>query len=280
MDLLNRLLRGFNLRLETLTADRLEAQRLAAIEKAGGFDQPVYAVPPQFLNSAHQFLLEALPQYRARFDSFRQPETNDVGYQYKNGFYFSPDTEILYTMVRVKTPRRIVEIGCGNSTKIIHQALKDGGIQCEHVAIDPYPRLEISRLVHRMMREPIEHAKAAAVIGALEAGDILFIDTSHESRPANDVAYIYGQLLARVRPGVIVHVHDIFLPYEYPKWWTVDLRLPYGEQYIVQAIVMNTAQWETLWPGYYLQRTLPGFEKHFPHGDGRMAQSLWLRKIA
>ena len=278
LNFLNKFLRGLNLRLETLTLDRQEEERLRAVQQAGWFEKAVYSVPPGFLNSTHQFVLEELRKHQPRFDSFQQAARNDVGFDFSNGYYSSPDAEILYAMVRAHPPGRIVEIGCGNSTKIIHQALKDGELTCEHVAIDPYPREEISRLVNVMIRRPIEYADAGGRISALGPGDILFIDTSHEVRPANDVAYIYGQLLHKVAPGVVVHIHDIFLPYEYPQSWVMDIGLKWGEQYLVHAMLSDSRAWEVLWPGYYLQRTMPDFAKHFPHNRGRDAQSLWLRK--
>jgi predicted O-methyltransferase YrrM len=280
LNLLNKFLCGVNLRVETLTLDRLEEERLRAVQQAGWFDRAVYSVPRGFLKSSHAAILEELPKHQQRFTSFQQATANDVGYDLNNGFYTSPDAEVLYAVVRMNRPRRIVEIGCGNSTKIIRQALKDGGLSCEHVAIDPQPREEISRLVDVMIRGPIEYADAGSRVEALGTGDILFIDTSHEVKPANDVAYIYGQLLDKVAPGVIVHIHDIFLPYEYPRSWVMDIGLKWGEQYLVHAILANPTSWEVLWPGYYLQRTLPDFAQHFPHNRGGAAQSLWLRKTS
>jgi len=279
LDCLNGLLLPLNLRLETLALERLEERRLQKADTAGWFDKPAYVVPPGFLKSLHQSLLDELPEYRARFDSFQRADSNEVGFQLDNGYFLSPDVEILYTMVRTWHPRRIVEIGCGNSTKIIRQAIKDSNHRCEHVAIDPQPRLEISRMTDVIIQRPIEHADAVGQVKNLGPGDILFIDTSHEVKPANDVAYIYCQLLNNVRAGVFVHIHDIFLPYEYPRSWVMELGLQWGEQYIVHAMLMNQLNWEVVWPGHYLQRTMPAFEKHFPHWHGDSAQSLWLRKI-
>jgi FkbM family methyltransferase len=276
---LNGLLHPLNLHLETLSLQQLEKQRVVRAEAAGWFDRPVYVLPPGFLAPPHQPLLDELPNHHGRFDSFLRTDANDVGFEFDNGYFLSPDVEILYTMVRTCRPRRIVEIGCGNSTKIIRQAIKDSNQNCEHVAIDPQPRLDISRVVDVMIQQPIEYAEAGSRVEALEAGDVLFIDTSHEVRPANDVAYIYGKLIDKVRSGVFVHIHDIFLPYEYPRSWVVDQGLKWGEQYVVHAMLMNSSNWEVLWPGHYLQRTMPGFEKHFPHWRGDRAQSLWLRRI-
>jgi hypothetical protein len=278
LNVLNKALAGINLRLDTITADRLEAERLARIDKRGWFEEPAYPLPASFADSKYQILLDELPKHLARFDTFRGAETNDVGFQFGNGFYESPDVEILYAMVRMQCPRQIVEIGCGHSTKVIQQAIRDGGIECEHVAIDPEPRQDISRLVDLMIEQPVEFARAESYVEKLHCGDILFIDTSHEVKPANDVACIYGKLINRVPIGVIVHIHDIFIPYEYPRTWVREFRRKWGEQYIVQMMLMNFGGWEILWPGYFLQRTLPQFDTHFPHRNGGMAQSLWLQK--
>jgi predicted O-methyltransferase YrrM len=275
---LNQVLSTLNLQLDTLTAARLERQRLREIDRRGWFDQPVYPLPASFTNPRYQRLLDELPKYRERFDTFARAEANDVGFQFDNGFYGSPDAEVLYAMVRTLRPRRIVEIGCGNSTRIIRQAIRDGQIDCKHIGIDPQPRREVSGLVDMRIDRPIEDAGAEAHIEKLDAGDILFIDTSHEVKPANDVAYIYGRLVPGLSAGVIVHIHDIFIPYEYPRAWLLDTGRKWGEQYIVQAIVMNSANWEVLWPGYFLQRTLPEFARHFPYLSSGYAQSLWLRR--
>jgi hypothetical protein len=279
LEALNQLLRGLNLRLDTLTRQRLDDARLAEADRHGWFNQPVYTLPPAIRDSRYQFLLDELPKHRARFETFCRADSNEVGYHFANGFYESPDAEILYAMIQVQRPSHIVEIGCGHSTKIIRQAIRDGEIDCEHVAIDPQPRQEISRLVEVMIQQPIEYADAESRVEKLGYGDILFIDTSHELKPANDVAYIYGKLIDKVRAGIIVHIHDIFIPYEYPRAWVMDVGLKWGEQYIVQMMLMNSANWEVLWPGYFLQRTLSDFNTHFPHRAGGMAQSLWLRKL-
>ena len=278
LDTLNKLLYSFNLRLDTLTLDRLEQARLHKIKQQGWFDQVHYALPPNFKSSQNQFLLNELPKHQRRFKSFHHSGSNEVGFKFNNGFYGSPDAEILYSIVRARRPHRIVEIGCGNSTKIIRQAILDEELKCEHIAIDPQPRQEISRLVDIMIQQPIEHANAETQIEQLESGDILFIDTSHEVKPANDVAYIYGKLIPKLPSGVIVHIHDIFIPYEYPQAWVMDVGLKWGEQYIVHAMLMNSLNWEVLWPGYFLQQTMLDFDKYFPNRSGGIAQSLWLQK--
>jgi len=116
----------------------------------------------------------------------------------------------------------------------------------------------------------------------LEAGDILFIDSSHEVRPGNDVVRLFLNIVPRLRSGVVIHVHDIFLPFEYPREWIIEntLNVKWAEQYLLQAMLQASNEFEVLWPGYFLQRTLPGFSNYFHDGAGRFAASFWLRKLA
>ena len=278
LERLNAALRRVNLKMDTLTRERIERERLRRAEARGVFDRPPYPVPPGFAASAHQAILDELPKHRERFDTFRRAADNPVGFQFDNNFYRSPDAEVLYACVRWLRPGRFLEIGCGHSTRVVRQALIDGAIACRHVAIDPEPREEIAPLVDELIRQPVEDAGAADRVGALDAGDVLFIDTSHEARPANDVAYIYGCLIPLLRSGVVVHIHDIFTPYEYPRSLVATDAAAWGEQYTVQALLLDGHGWQVLWPGHHLQHTMPDFWRHFPHRTAGMAQSLWLRR--
>jgi predicted O-methyltransferase YrrM len=279
LDQLNHVLATCNLRLDSLTAIRQEERRLVEADRRGDFGSAVYPIPDCFRTAQSAGVFADLPKYRSRFESFRDSSLNTVGFQYANGFFTSPDAEVLYTLVRSTRPRQILEVGCGNSTKIIRQAIIDGGFDCRHRCIDPNPRAEISKLANTVFQVQIQSLKPAELIRDLTNGDIVFIDTSHEVKPANDVAYIYGRLLPFLPCGVLVHVHDIFLPYEYPVGWVRDQGLAWGEQYLVQTMLMNSEQWEVLWPGYYLQRTLAEFSSYFPHTHVGLAQSMWLRKL-
>ncbi len=243
----------------------------------GDFEGTVYPIPPVFQSQKFRDILALLPMHAKRFESFRDSTRNDFGYQFSNGFFKSPDAEVLYTLVRQARPRQIIEIGCGNSTRVIRQAILDETLSCHHQCIDPEPRVEISNMANFVVRKAVETLDHKEITQNLSAGDILFIDTTHEVTPANDVAYIYGRVLPEVPGGVIVHIHDIFLPFEYPLSWVKDDGLNWGEQYIVQAMLMESSRWEVLWPGHYLQRTLPDFDSYFPNRSDGNAQSLWLR---
>ena len=278
INMLNRWLAKFNLSIDTLTAAQKEDRRLVEAVRRNDFETAIYPIPESFRKAQLGGILSELRNYRDRFESFRDPTLNDVEFGYENGFFTSPDAEILYTFVRRQRPNRILEVGCGNSSKIIRQAIIDGDFKCRHTCVDPQPRSDVLRLADTVLRVPIESLKPQELAHQLREGDILFIDTSHEVKPANDVAYLYGRLLPCLSNGVVVHIHDIFLPYEYPITWVRDQQLAWGEQYLVQMMLMGSTRWEVLWPGYYLQRTLNGFSSHFPNMQSGFAQSFWLSK--
>jgi predicted O-methyltransferase YrrM len=221
---------------------------------------------------------EEITNYRGRFDDFEDPTRNDVAYSWDNEYFSSPDAEVAYTMVRNAKPRTIVEVGSGHSTKILRQAILDAQSQTRLICIDPKPRAEIAQLADEWYAERVEALTQTAIFRSLDASDLLFVDSSHAIATGNDVVLIYLDVLPSLRAGVLVHIHDIFLPYDYPEEWVVTNRWGWNEQYLVQAMLMETSTFEVLWPGHYLQRTRPEFARHFAHLGKGVAQSLWLRR--
>jgi hypothetical protein len=278
IEYINAPLRCLNLQLETQTMTKREVARIDEAKARKVFEHAIYPVPACFATDEVAALLAALPKYHSAFDSFRDVSKNQVGYQFANGFYTSPDTEILYTLVRELQPKRILEIGCGNSTRITRQAILDGSLETKLTCLDPFPRLDVVKFADALHLNPVEDSPVMALLDALEPGDFLFIDTSHIAAPASDCAYIYCMLLPRIPPGVIVHIHDIFLPYEYPEHFVRGDAATWNEQYLVSIMLQESTFWDALWPGHYLQRTMPDFGRHFPHLTDGLAQSLWLRK--
>jgi predicted O-methyltransferase YrrM len=267
-----------NLRLDTLTAQRAEETRIRSLRANGYFDSAAFPVPKQFRTANGSAIFAALPQFKTRFDTFRDPSTNDVGYSFENGYFHSPDAEVLYTLIRTRNPKHIVEIGSGHSTKIARQAILDGKLDCHLTSIDPEPRTEISSLADECMCGRVEEVERA-IFERLEDGDMLFIDSSHELRIGNDCVFLYSNIIPRLARGVLVQIHDISLPYEYPLQTLADAA-DWNEQYLVQAMLMFGDAFEVIWPGYFLQRTDKDFMSMFPHNRGERAQSLWLQTRA
>lgn len=173
--------------------------------------------------------LSALPR--------KQPSETEYGFDMKQ--YGPGDAEIAYSMIRHFKPRRIFEIGSGASTLISKKAVdvnraEDPAYRCDQVCVEPYlqPWLEsIGVEVHRQKVEDV----ALEMFGQLGENDILLIDSSHVIRPWGDVLRECLELIPSLKPGVLVHVHDIFTPRDYPEKWLREQRRLWNEQYILEA---------------------------------------------
>lgn len=279
--LLNQLINPLGLKLETKLTDSLELQRIEKLEQNGYFERPAFPIPQSVQNSGWQAVVSALARYQSELARLEDASMNEVGFTNKNTFYFPPDSDVLYTMVREYRPARIVEIGSGNSTRITRQAIRDGNLSTHVVSIDPMPRSDVQGFADEIRRHPVEKIPAESLAGELRSGDFLFIDSSHMVTVGNDCVYEFLQLLPRIASGVIVHVHDISLPWDYPEAWY--RRVPqvkiWNEQYLLQAILNSGDNYEVLWPGYYVQQTnAETFDRWFPARCGRDAHSFWMRR--
>ena len=169
-----------------------------------------------------------------------------------NKWFAGLDTFALYSFIAERKPSLYVEVGSGVSTRIVRQAIRDRNLATRIVSIDPHPRAEIDALCDRVIREPLERSDLS-FIGDLEAGDILFIYGSHRSFMNSDVTVLFLEILPRLRSGVAVHIHDIFLPLDYPPdrahWY-------YSEQYLLAAsLLAGHSNYEVLLPNYYVTIT-------------------------
>jgi hypothetical protein len=165
-----------------------------------------------------------------------------------NGSFGFGDADFLYQMIRHLKPRKIIEIGSGNSTKIARLALGKNQVETgghhEHICIEPYeqPWLEGLEGV-KVVRELIESLEYDWS-NELGPGDLLFVDSSHVIRPQGDVLKVYLEIIPQLSAGVCVHIHDIFTPKDYLKSWVVgDVRF-WNEQYLLEALLTNTSRYE------------------------------------
>ncbi|MGH8616785.1 MAG: class I SAM-dependent methyltransferase [Burkholderiales bacterium] len=184
------------------------------------------------------------------------------GFYYNNGHFGPGDAECYYSLIRQFRPRRIVEIGAGYSTQIAQWGVavnrqRDAGYLCEHTCIEPFemPWLEAMDGV-RVLRERVETVDRR-VFSTLARGDILFIDSSHMIRPQGDVLFEYLELLPALAPGVLVHVHDIFTPRDYPARWLVDEVKFWNEQYLLEAFLSFNSAFRIIAGLAFLQARCP-----------------------
>lgn len=161
--------------------------------------------------------------------------------------WFSPlDAAALAAIIARFRPRRMIEVGSGNSTKIARRAARDAGVSLHLTSIDPAPRAEINALCDEVIRRPLEEVPVA-VFDVLEAGDVCFIDSSHRALMHSDVTVFFIEILPRLKPGVLVHLHDIWLPYDYPQSWAERY---YSEQYLLAAYLLGGSRGlEPQWAG-------------------------------
>lgn len=203
---------------------------------------------------------QVFPRYLAEFrDRYGVRETDAEGRFYVvNGVYMAVDAHVYYCLVRHLKPKRIVEIGSGQSTRLAVDALETNrdrdGSPGHLTAIEPFPGDMLKELAEAGRVELIV-AKVQDVglelFESLGAGDILFIDSTHVLREGNDVQFEYLELLPRLPDGVYVHVHDISLPRRYPKVY-FDQGIYWNEQYLLQAFLAFNRRFETIWAGNYL----------------------------
>ena len=191
------------------------------------------------------------------------------------------DAAAAYTMVRTRRPSRIVEIGSGHSTRFFARAVRDGGLNTQITAIDPAPRADLSRLNGINLILSVVQDADPALFATLEPGDILSIDSSHILMPGTDVDLLFSDVLPGLPDGVLVHIHDIFLPWSYPSAW--EWR-GYNEQQGVAALI-GSGGWKPLWSSTYARRRLlPDMPDHpvtaLPVPGGAHESSLWIEKQA
>ena len=203
------------------------------------------------------------------------------GYHWRNSEFPLVDGEILYAMVRRLQPRRIVEIGAGWSSLVMADALgRNERAPESHRIFDPFPAPHTRALPAPVEALPAEEI-APGLFSALGEGDLLFIDTTHTVRPRNDVLRLVLEVLPGLAPGVVVHIHDFFRPFEYPRF-LYELGYYWQEHYLVQAFLAFNRDFEVLIANHALrelrpaeiEQAIPGFLDH------ARGSSLWLRRVS
>ena len=208
---------------------------------------------------------------------------------YVGGRFTGIDGAMLYSMIRKYKPRRIIEVGSGSSSLLSLLALERNAAERAEpagafTAIEPYPTpalLDALSGKARLIVDKVENVPLSE-FEALERDDILFLDSSHTVRIGGDVVYEILEVLPRLKKGVLVHVHDIFLPQEYPKEWVLGRYTFWNEQYLFHAFMAFNSDFETLWSGGCMHVAHPEELAHyFPDydPDKQGAGSYWIRRM-
>jgi hypothetical protein len=203
-----------------------------------GYGRPEHPEITALLDRGRARYLEHIERFVARADALaaipvRAPAGGGDPY-WDNAWLPPLDALAVYGFLADGNPRRYVEIGSGNSTRFARRAIADHGLRTRITSIDPAPRANVDALCDQVVRRPLGKADLS-VFAELEAGDIVFLDGSHRVFMGSDAAVFFFEVLPKLRPGVLVHVHDVVLPRDYPPAWRWRY---YSEQYLLAAFLL------------------------------------------
>ncbi len=215
--------------------------------------------PNRFLNEiigrnrlGYQKVLECFLKYRTNFKKIKLRPDKKLGmYEptWINGWMPALDSIALYSFIAMHRPSIYIEIGSGNSTKFAHQAIIDHGLSTKIISIDPMPRAEIDDLCDEVIREPVENL-SSDLFAAMNKKDILYIDNSHRAFMNSDATAVFLDILPSLRPHVLVQIHDVTLPYDYPADWADRF---YSEQYLLGSYLLADGEkFKIIFPGAFV----------------------------
>lgn len=248
-------------------------------------------------NGQMSLLDEFSSTYRDEYSRFSFEAPRDgVGFHFGNGAFETVDAEMLYCMVRRFKPKRIIEIGSGFSTRVTAEAIRknraeDAAYGCDFVCVEPYPMAWISKIpeVTRILESRVEKLPLDTFT-ALEADDILFIDSTHTINVYNDVCFEYLDVLPILQRGVHIHIHDIVLPQRYFENW-YENKFFWNEQYLLQAFLAFNEAFQVKWAGQFmhlrhpdaLEKAFPSYARFKESSDRRQRlqghKSFWIQRV-
>ena len=241
-----------------------------------------------FNEPSHQEILEQwFPEFICGYDypEHEGETSSEYGFYTQNSQFSWLDCRALFVLLRKLRPRQFIEVGSGFSSLLAADVnLRFLGSECQITCIEPYPRAflkqgvpGISELIEKKVQE-----LDPAFFSRLDSGDILFIDSSHVSKTGSDVNYLVFEVLPRLKPGVLIHIHDIFLPREYPREWVLTENRSWNEQYLVRALLMYSKAFKVVFGCNHAFATHPqgvvkalNLESQAGFGGG----SLWIKKV-
>ena len=199
------------------------------------------------------------------------------------GQYGLADAAVWHAVLRQERPGRIIEVGSGFSTAVALDTAQEYGTTTDITCVEPYPARLRSLLRPddhvRLLEMPVQEVPLEELT-SLDAGDVLFIDSTHVVKVGSDVIWLFLHVLPRLPPGVLVHVHDIHWPFEYPERWMRQGR-DWTESYLVHAFMAHNATWQiVLWGSWLWKHDTALVAAHLPSALGKNPGCLWLRRVA
>jgi hypothetical protein len=246
------------------------------------WDQPSKLVGFDMNDSTQLDLLRRqFPKYRDEYEQLpTEPTDKPVGFYLNNGLFGGLDAIVAYCMVRYFQPQLVVEIGSGFSSLLLGEALTKNN-NPNLICIDPSPQdflrhgfPGLDSLIEKRVQE-IDFD----FFSQLKSDDILFIDSSHAVKIGGDVNYLFLEVLPRLKPGVVVHIHDVFLPFDYRRDWVMEHFRFWTEQYLLQAFLTFNSEFEVLMANSYLNYYHEAdLKTAFPSLRSLRGGSFWMRR--
>jgi predicted O-methyltransferase YrrM len=216
-----------------------------------------------------------------------QPTGSELEYSAATVGFPLLDAVVLQAMLQHLRPRRMIEVGAGYSSTVtarVNREVLDG--QLHFTCIDPYPppwlMPEVGGGITAMRVEEIQQTPLE-VFSELEQNDILFIDTSHTVKTGGDVPWLFGEVIPRLKAGVVVHVHDAFLPGDYPAHWVLEEGRGWNEAYLLHAFLSFNAEFQVLfgvqYMAYHHAELLASTFKQVDHVAPYLGGSLWFQRV-
>lgn len=247
------------------------------------FDYTVPTVPGIDLRYQQQMDLIEKSQKYYKEAFIDKKELEKHRYYFENNFYSYADGIFYYFMLRNLCPRKVIEIGSGFSTALlldVNENIFHSCIDCTF--IEPYTKRLKSLLLENDEAHIIEknlQEVECTLFESLQAGDILFIDSTHVVKTGSDVNHIFTKILPCLPEGVYIHFHDVFYPFEYPKEWVIKGKA-WNEDYMLRSFLQYNNAFEiVLWNDYLIKKNRNYFSEHMPLCLKNSGGSIWLKKV-
>jgi hypothetical protein len=226
------------------------------------------------------FLTKIFPQFKSEYDEIPFKPAQKGEFHFENCLFDGTDALSLYCMIRHFRPNTIIEVGSGFSSLLSAQAIRKNNVGTL-ICIEPFPDKTLKDGFPGLslhIQKPVEHVDED-IFQRLSVNDILFIDSSHIVKIGGDVNFLFLKVIPNLKPGVIIHIHDIFFPNEYPREWVVNRLTFWSEQYLLQAFLSFNDQFEVLLCNSYLGTNhKKEMIETFPKSPWWGGSSFWFRR--
>jgi hypothetical protein len=232
--------------------------------------------------ASYREILNRLESAGGKLAEIPRLATSPLEPSWDNAYMTGLDAATLYCFPKLFGSRRYLEVGSGNSTKFVRRAVGDFALEMTITSIDPSPRAEVDEICDEVIRTGLERAPLQ-IFDALERNDILMLDGSHRCFQNSDVTVAFLDILPRLAAGVLIFIHDIFLPDDYPDIWRSRY---YSEQYMLAVLLAADAgrRYEIVFPGHFCEtdpelgpETLRTWRRIAPYGLEPDSSCFWLR---